>query len=147
MSATATRDIKVLYTAESTVTGGRQGHGRTSDGRLDVNLSVPEELSGDGGPGTNPEQLFATGYAACFQSAMMGAARREKLTVDDSSVTGRVGIGPIGEGRFGLAVELRINLPSVPDRAQKEELVAAAHRRCPYSNAIRGNVDVTLTIT
>jgi osmotically inducible protein OsmC len=83
MSATATRDIKVLYTAESTVTGGRQGHGRTSDGRLDVNLSVPEELSGDGGPGTNPEQLFATGYAACFQSAMMGAARREKLTVDD----------------------------------------------------------------
>jgi osmotically inducible protein OsmC len=147
MTATATKAIKVLYTAESTVTGGRQGHGRTSDGRLDVNLSVPEELSGDGGPGTNPEQLFATGYAACFQSAMMGAARREKLTVDDSTVTGRVSMGPIGEGRFGLAVELLINLPSVPDRAQAEELVADADRRCPYSNAIRGNVEVTLTIT
>jgi Ohr subfamily peroxiredoxin len=146
MTATATRELKVLYTAESTVTGGREGHGRTSDGRLDVKLSVPEALSGDGGPGTNPEQLFATGYAACFQSAMMGAARREKLNLDDSSITSRVGIGPIGEGRFGLAVEMLINLPSVRDRAQAEDLVAEAHRRCPYSNAIRGNVEVTLTL-
>jgi osmotically inducible protein OsmC len=138
--------IKTLYTAESTVTGGREGHGRTSDGRLDVALSVPEELSGPGGKGTNPEQLFATAYAACFQSAMMSAARREKLMADDSTVTAKVGMGSAGEGRFGLEVELLVNLPSVPDRAQAEELVADADRRCPYSNAIRDNVDVTLTL-
>jgi lipoyl-dependent peroxiredoxin len=146
MTATATRELKILYSAESTVTGGREGHGRTSDGRLDVKLSVPEALSGDGGPGTNPEQLFATGYAACFQSAMMFEARREKLVADDSTITSQVGLGPIEESRMGLAVELRIDLPSVPDRGQKEKLVAAAHRRCPYSNAIRGNVEVTLTL-
>ena len=105
-----------------------------------------KELSGPGGPGTNPEQLFATGYGACFQSALMGAARRTHDTVDDSTVTARVGMGPTGDGRYGLAVELLIHLPSVPDRTRAEELVADADRRCPYSNAIRGNVDVTLTI-
>jgi osmotically inducible protein OsmC len=148
MSATATRTVKVLYTAESTVSGGRDGgHGRSSDGRLDVMLSVPEEMSGPGGSGTNPEQLFATAYAACFQSSLMFEARRQEIMADDSVITGRVGIGPAGEGRFGLTVELIVNLPSVVDRTQAEELVAAAHQRCPYSNAIRDNVDVTLTIS
>ncbi|HXT35953.1 MAG TPA: Ohr family peroxiredoxin [Chloroflexota bacterium] len=138
---------RVLYTAEATVTGGRSGHGRTSDGHLDVTLSTPPEMGGPGGPGTNPEQLFATGYAACFQSALAGAARRDGLTVDDSTVTALVGIGPLGEGRFGLVVTLRVHLPSIADRAVAEDLVARAHQRCPYSNAIRGNVDVTLEIT
>ena len=145
MTATTTREIRTLYTTESTVTGGREGHGRTSDGRLDVKLSVPEELSGPGGPGTNPEQLFATAYAACFQSAMMFEARRQKIMADDSKVTARVGIGPV-EDRYGLAVDLAIHLPSVPDRAKAEELVEAAHRRCPYSNAIRGNIDMNLAV-
>ncbi|HWE64153.1 MAG TPA: organic hydroperoxide resistance protein [Chloroflexota bacterium] len=147
ISTDTPRPQRVLYTAESTVTGGRAGHGRTSDGHLEVDLSIPTEMGGPGGPGTNPEQLFATGYAACFQSAMAGVARRDGLTVDDSTVTGRVGIGPLGEGRFGLVVELRIHLPSIADRAAAEDLVAQAHQRCPYSNAIRGNVDVTLSIT
>jgi lipoyl-dependent peroxiredoxin len=146
MSASATRPVRVLYTAEATVTGGRSGHGRTSDGRLEVDFSVPTELSGAGGPGTNPEQLFATGYAACFQSALAGVAQRERLRVDDSTVTARVGMGPLGEGRFGLAVELRVHMPSVADRSKAEELLAQADRRCPYSNAVRGNVDMTLTL-
>lgn len=140
------RPTKVLYTAEATVTGGRSGHGRTSDGRLEVNLSIPTDMGGDGGLGTNPEQLFATGYAACFQSAMAGIARRKKLQVDDSTVTARVGIGPVGQGRYGLVVELRVHLPSVGERASAEALLAEAHERCPYSNAVRGNVDVTLTL-
>src|SRR5438067_13497237 len=94
--------VRVLYTAVATTTGGRRGHGRTSDGRLEVDFSSPAELGGDGGPGTNPEQLFATGYAACFQNAMMGVARRMDKDVDDSTVTARVGIGPVGDGRSGL---------------------------------------------
>jgi Ohr subfamily peroxiredoxin len=143
---TATRKVNVLYTAEATTTGGRRGHGKTSDGRLEVDFSSPKEMGGDGGPGTNPEQLFATGYAACFQNAMLGIARREHLTADDSTVTARVGIGQIGNGRFGLEVELIVKLPSMTDRAQKEALVAQADQRCPYSNAVRGNVDVKLTI-
>jgi len=138
---------RVLYTAEATVTGGRSGHGRTSDGHLDVILSIPPEMGGPGGPGTNPEQLFATGYAACFQSALASVARRDGLPVDDSTVTARVGIGPLGEGRYGLVVTLRIHLPSIADRATAEDLVAQAHQRCPYSNAIRGNVDVSLDIS
>jgi osmotically inducible protein OsmC len=140
------RPTKVLYTAEATVSGGRAGRARTADGRLEVTLSIPTEMGGDGGAGTNPEELFATGYAACFQSAMMGIARRERLQVDDSTVTARVGIGPIGQGRYGLVVELRVHLPSIGDRDTAEALLAQAHERCPYSNAVRGNVDVTLTI-
>ena|SRR5579871_2007410 len=143
---TATHKVNVLYTAESTVTGGRRGHGKSSDGHLEVDFSSPKELGGDGGPGTNPEQLFATGYAACFQSAMLSIARREHLNVDDSTVTARVGLGQIGIGKFGLEVELIIKMPSITDRAQAEALVDHAHQRCPYSNAVRGNVDVKLTI-
>src|SRR5713101_8193343 len=130
MSTTPSEKVRVLYTAEATATGGRKGHGRSSDGRVDVDFSSPTEMGGDGGPGTNPEQLFATGFAACFQNAMMSIARRKNLSgVDDSIVTARIGIGPI-ENRFGLA----------------EELVAAAEKRCPYSNAVRGNIDVAIKI-
>ncbi|HLY27599.1 MAG TPA: organic hydroperoxide resistance protein [Aggregatilineales bacterium] len=146
MSEVETKRVNVLYTAEATVTGGRRGHGKTSDGRLEVNFSSPSELGGDGGPGTNPEQLFALGYAACFQNAMMGIARRMNLSAEDSTVTAKVGLGQIGNGRMGLEVELLIHLPSMPDRAQAQNLVAQAHQRCPYSNAVRGNVDVTLTL-
>ncbi|TME50447.1 MAG: organic hydroperoxide resistance protein [Chloroflexi bacterium] len=138
--------VRVLYTAEATTTGGRRGHGKTSDGRLEVDFSSPTELGGDGGPGTNPEQLFATGFAACYQNAMIGIARRTHLTADDSTVTARVGFGPIASGRFGLEVELLIHLPSVPDRSAAEALIAEADRRCPYTNAVRGNIDVTLTL-
>jgi Ohr subfamily peroxiredoxin len=144
--ATAIQPTRVLYTAEATVTGARRGHGKTSDGRLEVDFSSPSELGGDGGPGTNPEQLFALGYGACFQSAIASVARRRELNTDDSTVTARVGLGTIGEGRIGLVVALDVTLPSVTDRSAAEELVAQAHRRCPYSNAVRGNVVVTITI-
>lgn len=144
--ATTTQPTRLLYTAEATVTGGRRGHGATSDGRIEVDFSSPAELGGDGGPGTNPEQLFALGYGACYQSAMMGIARRRQLVADDSTVTARVGLGTIGEGRFGLVVALDVTLPSISDRAVAEELVAEADRRCPYSNAVRGNVEVTITV-
>ena len=144
--ATATHPRRILYTAEATVQGGRKGHGATSDSRLTVDFSSPAELGGDGGPGTNPEQLFALGYGACFQNAMMGVARRKQLVADDSTITARVGLGFIGDGRFGLTVELDVTLPSIDDRAVAEELVASADRRCPYSNAVRGNVEVTITV-
>src|ERR1700687_3148361 len=146
MSTTPSEKVRVLYTAEATATGGRKGHGRTSDGRVDVDFSSPAEMGGDGGSGTNPEQLFATGVAACFQNAMMSIARRRSLWgLDESIVTARLGIGPI-ENRFGLTAELDIRLPSIHDRAVAEELVAAAEKRCPYSNAVRGNIDVAITI-
>jgi Ohr subfamily peroxiredoxin len=144
--STATGPVKVLYTAEATVTGGRQGHGRTSDDSLEVDLVSPAELGGGGAPGTNPEQLFALGYAACFQNAMLGIARRGHLTADDCTVTARVGLGTIGEGRFGLTVALDVTLPSIADHAVAEELVAGAHKRCPYSNAVRGNIEVAITV-
>jgi osmotically inducible protein OsmC len=147
MTDTTTKQpTRVLYTAEATVTGGRKGHGKTSDGRLQVDFSSPSELGGDGGPGTNPEQLFALGYAACYQSALLGIARRKELVADDSTVRARVGLGTIGEGRFGITVELHVTLPSIPDRATAEDLIVAADQRCPYSNAVRGNVPVTITV-
>lgn len=147
MSTTPIRPDRVLYTAEATATGGRRGHGRTSDGRVDVDFSSPRELGGDGGPGTNPEQLFATGFAACFQNAIMSVARRKNISVDDSIVTARIGFGPVAaENRFGLTAELDIKLPSIADRALAEELVSGADRRCPYSNAVRGNIDVAIKI-
>src|SRR5436309_15276589 len=136
---------RVLYTAEAVVEGGRAGHGRSSDGRLEVALSVPREMGGDGGPGTNPEQLFAVGYAACFQSALLGAARGLRLDASDSTITARVGIGPTGHGGFGLTVALDLQAPQLA-RADAEELMRRAHERCPYSNATRGNVDVTLSV-
>jgi osmotically inducible protein OsmC len=146
MSETRIQPVRVLYTAEATATGGRVGHARTSDGRLEVDLSVPGEMGGDGGPGTNPEQLFAAGYAACFQSAMGGVARRQQVSIEGSTVTARVGIGPVGGRAYNLTVELRVHLPSMPDRSAAEQLVHTAHQVCPYSNATRGNVEVTLTV-
>jgi osmotically inducible protein OsmC len=135
---------KVLYTAEATVSGGRAGHARSSDGALDVDLSVPADMGGEGGPGTNPEQMFAAGYAACFQSALIGTAQGAGLDLSDSTITGRVGIGPTGHGGFTLQVELAIDSPSLPaERAA--ELIGKAHERCPYSNATRDNIEVTFT--
>jgi len=138
--------LKVLYTAEATSTGGRRGHARTSDGRLEVDFSSPTELGGDGGPGTNPEQLLAAGFAACWQNAMRSIARRKGLNTDDSTVTARVGLGLIAAGRLGLEVELLIHTPSVTDPAERDELIAETEQRCPFSNAVRGNVAVTLTV-
>ena len=136
---------KVLYTAEAVVEGGRQGHGRTADGRLEVDLSVPAEMSGDGGPGTNPEELFAVGYAACFQSALLGVARGHHLDASQSQITSRVGIGPTGHGGFGLAVSLDLHAPNLT-AAVAADLMTRAHERCPYSVATRGNIEVTLTV-
>jgi Ohr subfamily peroxiredoxin len=136
---------KVLYTAEAAAEGGRQGHAQTSDGRLDLELSIPDTMGGDGGPGTNPEQLFAAGYAACFQSALLGVARGRKLDLDRSRIVSRVGIGPTGEGGFGLQVSLDLHAPEVSDELASE-LMRRAHERCPYSNATRGNIEVTLMV-
>ena len=136
---------RVLYTAEATVTGGRaDGHGRTSDGALDVHLRAPTEMGGDGG-GTNPEQLFAVGFAACFESALGVVVRRERAEVSDVSIDSRVSLLPTEERGFKLAVELDVTLPQVEDPAEAARIVAAAHQVCPYSNATRGNIDVTLT--
>jgi Ohr subfamily peroxiredoxin len=134
-----------IYTARATVTGGRtNGHGKSSDGALDVRLRRPVELGGEGG-GTNPEQLFAVGYAACFESALGAVARRERLEVGDVSVDSRVSLIPGEDRSFVLGVELAVMLPQVEDPEQAVKLVAAAHRVCPYSNATRGNVELKLT--
>ena len=136
---------KVIYTAEAHVTGGRQaGHGRTTDGALEVDIRIPPEMGGEGG-GTNPEQLFAVGFAACFESAMSVVARREKRDADDAEIESKVNLIPTEERGFGLAVELDVRLPSVQDAEEAKRIVAAAHKVCPYSNATRGNVEVTLT--
>jgi lipoyl-dependent peroxiredoxin len=137
--------VDTLYVARATATGaGRQGHVRTDDGAFEHDLGVPKELGGAGGPGTNPEQLFAAGYAACFHSALQLVARKEKVRVRGSSVTAEVGIGPAGAG-FGLTATLVVSLPDIePEVADK--LVAAAHHVCPYSNATRGNIDVELKV-
>ena len=136
--------MKVLYTAAATVTGGRDaGLGRTSDGALDVQLRSPKELGGEGG-GTNPEQLFAVGYAACFESAIKVVARRQKRDADDVSIASRVDFGPAEDRSFTIAVTLDVTLPGF-DEEQAAELVQAAHQVCPYSNATRGNIDVALT--
>lgn len=137
--------MKALYTAEALATGeGRDGHARTSDGQLDLDLAIPKELGGPGGA-TNPEQLFAAGYAACFHSALRTVARAEKADVSDSAVGARVSLGANDSGGFELAVVLEISLPALSaDDAQA--LTAAAHQVCPYSNATRGNIDVTLTL-
>ena len=136
---------KVLYTAQATVTGGRaEGHGATSDGALEVDLRIPADLGGPGG-GTNPEQLFAVGYASCFESALQTVARRAKAEVDDVSVDSKVELVPNSERGFDLAVALDVTLPSVDDQAQAVELVESAHKVCPYSNATRGNIEVRLT--
>jgi Ohr subfamily peroxiredoxin len=136
---------EILYTAEATVTGGREGHGRTSDGRLDVDFEVPTEMGGTGGPGTNPEQLFAVGYAACFQSALLRFAAGRRLDLSSSRVTARVGIGLLRTGGLGLRAWLDLDAPQL-DRDEAVELMLRAHETCPYSRATRGNIDVTLTV-
>jgi Ohr subfamily peroxiredoxin len=135
---------KILYTAEATVTGGREGRARTSDGRLDVDLDVPSEMGGAGGPGTNPEQLFASGYAACFQSALLRIATGRKLDVTGWRITARVGIGPLASGGFGLTAALDLDAPQL-GRDEAFDLMTRAHEICPYSRATRGNIDVTLS--
>ncbi len=138
--------MKTLYTAEALATGeGRDGHGRSSDGRLDFDLAIPKEMGGSGN-GTNPEQLFAVGYAACFHSALRLVGRQDKVDVSDSSVGARVSIGQLDNGGFGLAVELEITLPNV-DVETARKVTEKAHQVCPYSNATRGNIDVTLNVT
>jgi Ohr subfamily peroxiredoxin len=135
---------KVLYTAEANVTGGRaEGHGATSDGALEVDLRSPTEMGGEGG-GTNPEQLFAVGYAACFEGALGAVARRSKAEVGDVAIDSKVDLITGEDRSFGIAVELHVTLPSVQGD-EAVELVREAHGVCPYSNATRGNIDVTLT--
>jgi Ohr subfamily peroxiredoxin len=138
--------VNVLYRTSARATGGRDGHSATLDGAVDVALSTPKELGGAGGAGVNPEQLFATGYAACFLGAIKFVAAQSKQKVPvDANVTATVGIGPRSEGGFGLEIGLEISLPGV-ERAEAEALVEKAHQVCPYSNATRNNVNVGLTV-
>lgn len=139
--------MKVLYTTKATATGGRDGKAATEDGKVQVKLSTPKELGGAGGDGTNPEQLFASGYSACFLGALKFVAGKEKVKVaDDSTVTATVGIGPRDDGKgFGLDVALAISLPGI-ERKQAESLVEKAHVVCPYSEATRNNLKVRLSV-
>src|SRR5688572_11446491 len=136
--------MNILYTAEATAWGGREGRTASTDGLLDVTLAPPKELGGPGGA-TNPEQLFAAGYAACFHSALKLIGRRDKVNVDESAVTARVGLGMNDQGGFNLAVELEVEIPDV-DESVAKDLAEKAHQVCPYSNATRGNVEVKLTV-
>ena len=136
---------KVIYTAHATSTGGRAGTSKSSDGVLDLTLTTPKELGGNGAVGTNPEQLFAAGYSACFIGAMKHVAMMQKVALPaDTSITADVGIGQIPAG-FGIQVAMTVTIPGM-ERAVAEKIVAAAHQVCPYSNATRGNIDVTLTV-
>jgi Ohr subfamily peroxiredoxin len=139
---------KILYTAEAHVTGGRdEGHGKTSDGNLEVDIRVPKELGGDEDkPGTNPEQLFAVGYAACFESAIKVVGRRLKQKVEDVEIDSKVHLLPDGNRGFKLAVEMDVELPSVKEAEGRIEVIKNAHAVCPYSNATRGNIDVTIRV-
>jgi lipoyl-dependent peroxiredoxin len=135
---------KRLYTATATATGGRDGRVKSDDGNLDLTVVPPRETGGPGTPGTNPEQLFAAGYAACFGSALGLVARRQKIVTGPVAITAAVSLGPVGAG-FGLAVELSAHIPELP-REQAEALLQAAHQVCPYSNATRGNIAVELRL-
>ena len=137
--------MKPLYTAVATTEGGRTGHVRSSDGILDLDLRMPKALGGPGGEGTNPEQLFAAGYSACFESALRLVARMQKVTLEKGSITAHVTIGATDAGGFALAVELHANFPE-HSREQMETLLHAAHQVCPYSVATRGNMDVKLVV-
>ncbi|HEX5493286.1 MAG TPA: organic hydroperoxide resistance protein [Mycobacteriales bacterium] len=137
--------MKPLYTATATVTGGRAGHARSDDGILDLDLRPPVQMGGPGGA-TNPEQLFAVGFAACFQSALGVVGRRQKVDTDGSTVRAEVSIGSTGGGGYGLAVRLQVSIPGV-DSDRARALTEAAHQVCPYSNATRGNIEVTLDVT
>lgn len=144
MTETTGSTRKTLYTAAATVTGGRgAGHGETSDG-FTVELRMPPELGGEGG-GTNPEQLFAIGYAACFEGAIGGVSRRMRVDPGDVSIDARVSLHPTAEKGFALSVEMDVTLPDIADAEQAKEIVATAHQVCPYSAATRGSLDVTLT--
>lgn len=136
---------KIIYQTSVTATGGRDGTVRSEDGKLDLALSVPKELGGPGGEGTNPEQLFGAGYAACFTGAVKLVARQRKITLpEDMTITARVGMGPVDPG-YALTVELAVHLPGMePDLAH--EILEGAHARCPYSHATRGNIDVILSL-
>jgi Ohr subfamily peroxiredoxin len=138
--------MPILYTAHATSTGGRDGHGKTDDGKLDLNLSLPKEMGGDG-KGVNPEQLFAIGYSACYLGAIKFVAGQEKVTIaPDAAVTAHVGVGPREDGGgFGLAIALDVKLPGL-SKAQAEDITSKAHVVCPYSHAIKGNIKVTTTI-
>jgi Ohr subfamily peroxiredoxin len=137
--------MNILYTATAASTGdARNGHVQSDDGNIDLEVRTPKEMGGDGGA-TNPEQLFAAGYAACFHSALKLVAARAKADATDSEVVADVSIGDNGQGGFGLAVELEVTLVNL-ERAEAEELVRQAHEVCPYSNATRGNIEVTLTV-
>ncbi|GGO88461.1 organic hydroperoxide resistance protein [Wenjunlia tyrosinilytica] len=140
----STKPTKIAYTAEATAHGGRDGRITSSDGHIDLAVAPPKELGGNG-EGTNPEQLFAAGYSACFQSALGVVARRLKADITGSTVSAKVGIGPNAQQGYGLAVELLVTIPSV-DEATARQLVEQAHQVCPYSNATRGNIDVALTV-
>ncbi|HET8615891.1 MAG TPA: organic hydroperoxide resistance protein [Actinomycetales bacterium] len=133
---------KIVYTARATASGGRAGHVKTDDGKLDLDLTAPKETGGPG-TGTNPEQLFASGYSACFQGAMGLVAKKQGIDTSDSLVTAEVGFGPEGES-FGIAVEIKVAIPGL-DLAKVQELADAAHQICPYSKATRGNIPVTIT--
>jgi len=139
--------MSILYTTEATSTGGREGHSKSADGVLEVDLSTPKELGGGGGPGTNPEQLFAAGYSACFLGALKFVAGKAKVTIPaDASVTAKVGIGPRDDGTgFGIEAALTIKAPGI-DHDQLQDLVNQAHIVCPYSHATKGNIPVTLTV-
>ncbi|EAR09007.1 organic hydroperoxide resistance protein [Reinekea blandensis] len=136
---------KTLYTAQAIATGGREGTAKSSDNKLDVTLSTPKELGGAGGDGTNPEQLFAAGYAACFIGALKVVAGAAKIKLpEDTSIQSKVHIGPVGAG-FGIAAELAVSIPGI-DQDTAQTLVEKAHEVCPYSNATRGNIDVKLSV-
>lgn len=136
---------KILYTAHATSTGGRSGTSKSHDGALQVTLTTPKELGGDGAAGTNPEQLFAAGYSACFLGALKHVAMLQKITLPaDTSIDAQVGIGAIPAG-FGIKVAMTVSIPGM-ERAAAEKLVDAAHGVCPYSNATRGNIDVDLSV-
>ena len=139
--------MPILYTTKASATGGRAGNAKSEDGVLDVTLTVPKELGGDGARGTNPEQLFAAGYSACFLGALKFAAGKEGVKIpDDARVSADVGIGPRDDGKgFGIAAKLTISAPGI-DKAKLEDLVQKAHIVCPYSDATRGNIDVELTV-
>lgn len=138
--------VDVKYTTKATATGGRDGRAASADGVLEVKLSTPKELGGAGGPGTNPEQLFAAGYSACFLGALKFVAGQAKVQIPaEATVTATVGIGPRSEGGFGITAALEVALPGL-DKALATELVEKAHQVCPYSNATRGNVDVGLSV-
>jgi Ohr subfamily peroxiredoxin len=143
--STPTALDKILYTARASAVGGREGRIKSDDGTLDLPVSMPKGLGGPGAAGTNPEQLFAAGYAACFGSAVGHVARVKKITTGPITIDANVSIGPVAGGRFGLAVELVAHLPELA-RPEAEALVAAAHEVCPYSNATRGNIAVTIEV-